>query len=62
MVIVCTTCCNGKKIYILSHMSHMIVKIHTNYSQFHKQQWLMSVVEKKCVLCELGSEFYLSTF
>ena len=45
MVIVCTTCCNGKKIYILSYMSHMIVTIHTDYSQFHKQLWLMSVVE-----------------
>jgi hypothetical protein len=42
-------------------MSHMIVTIHTDYSQLHKQQWLMSVVETKCVLCELGSEFYLFT-
>jgi len=40
-------------------MSH--ITIHTDYSQFRKQQWLMSVVETKCVLCELGSAFYLST-
>ena len=39
------------------YMSDMIVTIKTDQSQFHKQRWLMSMVETKCVLCELGSEF-----